>query len=48
MSFNSIFNFFVTKAAKYECSYSRTAHHATAWSLLAGEVAIQKYRSLEV
>ena len=28
LSFNSIFNF-LTEAAKYECSYRRTAHHAT-------------------
>jgi len=26
LSFNSIFNFFVTEAAQYECSYRRTAH----------------------
>jgi len=25
-SFNSIFNFFLTEAAQYECSYRRTAH----------------------
>ena len=29
LSFNSIFNFFLTEAAQYECSYRRTAHHAT-------------------
>ena len=28
--FNSIFNFFLTEAAQYECSYHRTAHYATA------------------
>ena len=30
LSFNSIFNFFLTEAAQYECSYRRTAHQATA------------------
>jgi len=29
LSFNSIFLFFWTEAAQYECSYRRTAHHAT-------------------
>jgi len=29
LSFNSIF-IFMTEAAQYECSYRRTAHHATA------------------
>ena len=28
LSFNSIFNFFLTEGAQYECSYRRTAHHA--------------------
>jgi len=29
LSFNSVSNFFRTQAAQYECSYRRTAHHAT-------------------
>jgi len=33
LCFNSIFYFFLTEAAQYECSYRRTAHNANAAQL---------------
>ena len=35
LSFDSIFNFSLTEAAQYECSYRRTAHHATGFTTAA-------------
>jgi len=46
LSFNSIFIFFVTEAAQYECSYRRTAHHVTG-SQRSSRSWSDAYRSLQ-